>query len=413
MKRIIAVLLLCVFLLCGCNSAAVGGEGETLELAEGEDRVDIEDGIFDDNNDENGFFIGSWLSYIELMPSNCGAGKENYEKYIGGIADNLKSVGVTDLFVQVRPFCDSIYPSEYSVSSSCVVKNQGDKLPFDYLSAIISVMKERNISVHGWINPFRVQSQLDESKLSDENIAKKWLKEKSDNVKKVGDSLYLSPSSAEVRKLIVDCVEELLLNYGISGIHIDDYFYPTDDEGFDRKEYLTYVNEGGQLSLKDWRTENINLLLSDIYRKVKSVSEDKIFSVSPSGDIAKNENELFADVKKWGNEEGYCDMIIPQLYYGFDNSSKPFEKTALDFRNMVSENVKICAGLALYKSGKEDTFALDGKTEWQENSDIIKRQTQFAKDNGYDGICLYSATFVNFNEISCFQEIQNLKDVIL
>ena len=80
---------------------------------------------------------------------------------------------------------------------------------------------------------------------------------------------------------------------------------------------------------------------------------------------------------------------------------------------MVSENVKICAGLALYKSGKEDTFALDGKTEWQENSYIIKRQTQFAKYNGYDGICLYSATFVNFNEISCFQEIQNLKDVIL
>ena len=93
-------------------------------------------------------------------------------------------------------------------------------------------------------------------------------------------------------------------------------------------------------------------------------------------------------------------MIIPQIYFGFDNETLPFESCASQWAELCkSRKVLLCAGLAVYKAGKEDTFAGDsGKNEWKENSDILKRQVEYLRENGFDGFCLYSSQFVNFNE---------------
>ena len=411
MKRIIVLLLALMLFLCGCDSAAAENRGETLGLANADDCVDLEVGLFDDGNDD-GFFIGSWLSYIELMEKNCDGGEESYASYIGKIADNLKKAGVTDLFVQVRPFCDAIYPSKLAVSSHCVASTQGEKLKFDYFSVIIEEAKKRDIKVHAWINPFRVQTEFDLDKLSDENIAKKWYMEKSDNVKEAAGGLYLCPASVEVQHLIIDVVREILENYDVAGIHIDDYFYPTTDESFDKAFYEKYKSENGKLSLLKWRRENVSALVSGIYSAVKTFGEDKIFSISPCADTDKNENELYADVKLWAGQSGYCDMIIPQIYFGFENESKPFEDCALSWQK-ITVDTKLVLGLALYKSGKEDSFAGSGKDEWQKNCDVIKRQAEFAKQNNFCGVCLYSASFVNFNETSSGKETKNFCDVVL
>ena len=31
----------------------------------------------------------------------------------------------------------------------------------------------------------------------------------------------------------------------------------------------------------------------------------------------------YADVKTWLSEDGYIDIIMPQIYYGFKNNLKP------------------------------------------------------------------------------------------
>lgn len=411
MKKTAVILFAAIlmFSFFGCNNATFSENEETLPLAGDNDRVDIEDGFFDDES----FFISSWLSYVELLPAGFTGNKEEYENYIDTLKNNMKNIGVTDVFVQVRPFCDAVYPSAVAVSSASVSKKQGDALPFDFLSVIISEMKEADISVHAWINPYRVQNVFDEEKLSDDNIAKKWLNENSTNVLKVDGGLYLNPCKAEVQKLIIDTADELLSSYDIKGIHIDDYFYPNMDEAADKADYESYKADNGDLSLFEWRRENVSSLIRKLYTLTKSYSQDKVFSISPGADIDKNENILFADVKKWVSEEGFCDMIIPQIYFGFDNDSKPFYETAKEWKNTVTNSSKLVAGLALYKAGKEDAYAGSGKNEWVENSDILKRQTQTVKQLGYDGICIYSASYINFNENSQKTELQNLKDVLL
>lgn len=412
MKRFLAVLLtLCLLLsLCSCNNNISTEKDETLDFAGENDLLEIEDGFFD--NDE-GFFIGSWLSYIELLPASFDGSVQSYEAYIGSLADNMKKVGVTDVFVQVRPFCDAVYPSEIAVSSACVSGKQGNELPFDFLMVIIREMKERKISVHGWLNPYRVQNVFDIDKLSEKNIAKTWFYENGGKVVKTAGGLYLNPAKDEVKALIKDTVKELLSNYDLKGIHIDDYFYPDTTSFFDKADYENYKQNGGDLSLQKWRQENVSSLLKELNALVKSFSKDKIFSVSPSADIDKNESVLFADVKRWGSEDGFCDMLMPQIYFGFENKTKPFYETALLWREIATNSSKLVAGLVLYKAGKEDSFAAEGKNEWIENSDILKRQVETVKQLGYDGICLYSASYINFNENSQMKELQNLTDVLL
>lgn len=394
MKKLLSVLMLIslIFSLCSCSNHISDDPGETLEFAQQDDRLDIDDGLFDD--DEN-FFVGSWLSYIELLPVGFDGSEKSYRSYIDDIGERLSEWKVTDLFVQVRPFCDAIYPSELSVSSSAVVGVQGEKLPFDFLSVIIEEMKEKNINVHGWINPLRVQNVFDLSKLSDDNIAKKWYTEGSLNVKEASGGLYLNPASRQVHTLLTDTVKELMSNYDLKGIHIDDYFYPTDDISFDVEEYASYTERGGSLELSSYRREVISSVVKALYDTVKTFGDDKLFSVSPSADIEKNQNVLFADVKRWGSEEGFCDMIIPQIYFGFENDSKPFYETASLWRNTVTNSSQLCVGLASYKVGKEDRFAGKGKDEWKENENIISDQIKCAKELGYSGVCYYSVSYIN------------------
>ena len=135
-----------------------------------------------------------------------------------------------------------------------------------------------------------------------------------------GSGIYYNPSSKRAQKIIIDGVREIVKNYNISAIHMDDYFYPTVDEGIDVDLYTNYRNEGGELSLDDWRRENVNTFISGLYSSVKSIKQDVKVVISPAGDIEKNYSMLYADVLKWCSQRGYADIIMPQLYYGFKNS---------------------------------------------------------------------------------------------
>ncbi len=62
--------------------------------------------------------------------------------------------------------------------------------------------------------------------------------------------------------------------YDIDGIHFDDYFYPYPISGWDFPDdvlYSDYVSSGGDLGLDDWRRNNVNNMVSNIYDAVHAV----------------------------------------------------------------------------------------------------------------------------------------------
>ncbi len=408
-KKIAAAVIAFAFLLllCSCNNSD-WMNNETVSLGDEGIANNLDDNNFLDISKE---VRGVWFSYLELKNAPKST-QEEFSSFLDERFESLKRLSVNCLFVQVRPFADAIYESKFFPSSNCVVKKQGERLPFDFLKVTIKEAKKHAISVHAWINPYRI---LQKEKSGEELCKSSPGKTLSfPDVVSLSEGLFFSPASLKAQKLVILGVREILLNYDVDGIHIDDYFYPTTNEKIDKVQFEEYRQNGGTLSLSDWRRENVNALVRGIYLEVKKNSKEKIFSISPGGNIEKNRNVCFADVEKWGSEEGYCDLLIPQIYFGFDNKFLPFEDCAESWRKIVTnKNVTLGAGLALYKVGKEDLNAGEsGKDEWITEERIIARQVEFLRSQDYGGFCLYSLQFVNFNEKLLANELKSLESVI-
>ena len=106
---VIALVGIC-FLLTGC-ALHDDDDNPILDIHENA----AYEGKFYDNNDsdDEDSFLFTWMTYSEIRVTDDLKTKTAYEKYIGGLFENMKRIGVTDAFVQVRPFADSMYPSEY------------------------------------------------------------------------------------------------------------------------------------------------------------------------------------------------------------------------------------------------------------------------------------------------------------
>ncbi|MBR5090270.1 MAG: hypothetical protein IK093_12650, partial [Ruminiclostridium sp.] len=110
------------------------------------------------------------------------------------------------------------------------------------------------------------------------------------------------------------------------------------------------------------------------------------------------------------------DYFTPQIYYGFDNSGVPFRSCVDEWAGIVSgTKTKLYAGLSVYKAGNEDKWAGTGKYEWQNHTDILKRQTEYAREHGCSGIALYSYSYLfdsGYATSATKAEIDNLKPLI-
>ena len=331
---------------------------------------------------------GVWLTCYELSAMLKSGKKSDFIKSVNKMLDDCDEKQLNTVFIQVRPYADSIYPSDVFPLSKYVLSSSGKKPDFDVLETFILLAHERSYTVHAWINPYRISYDSDFTKLPSNSIAKKEAVKEA--VVQISSGIFFDPSSQISRKLILDGAREILDNYEVDGIHIDDYFYPTTDVNFDAESYKSYRDIGGTLDLKKWRTENVNALVASLYSLVH-LYDGKVFSISPGGDINKNINEYYADVKLWVRSEGFADIIIPQLYFGFKNEKLPFEKAAEEWGSLKrNDSVQLLCGLALYKQGNEDKFAGSGSREWITDKDIIERQKESIRTKGFSGYVLFS-----------------------
>ncbi len=436
MKKVFPCILIILMLFSGCGSSSLPF-GETTECSENNNDYIFEKstsqayGILscDNNSDEkpsgfsnenqqassgitDGELRGVWLSYYEIDVDSNTDTREKYASYIDSLCRAFTQYGITDAFVQVRPYADALYKSSVYPTSVYAGVSQGEEAAFDQLEVICEVMGRYFIKVHAWVNPYRVHNGTDINELCQSNKARQWYKaDSNEDVAIVGGKIYFNPSSEKAMQLVVDGARELLMNYPVAGIHIDDYFYPPDCGDFDAAQYNAYLSQGGTLSLDDWRRSNVNTLVASLYSAVKQCGENRIFSISPAGNINNNQTSLYADVALW-SRGGYADMIIPQIYFGFEHQTHGFTKCMADWYFLKGTAVKMPVGLALYKSGTEDSFAGTGKNEWQHNSDIITRQVKHIRSVGGDGFVIFSTEFFLRQSGPACQELENLRQYL-
>ncbi len=390
MKKLALCLALVMILLSfvSCTEDITDTSAENVTVTQGLSDVTAPISLDDE---EGTLRVFGWVSYFELKVTSDRQTQTAYRDYIVTLFEKMHSADVTDALIHVRAYSDAFYRSDVFPASENI--KVGGEVKFDPLTVVIDVAKSYGISVHAWINPYRVG---DITSRPGEDTIRQWYEEDNGNVFAVGESCYLNPSREEVQRLVIDGARELMEKYDLAGIHIDDYFYPRDCGNFDEADYSRYKKEGGALGLGDYRRENVSSLISGLYCAVKTYGEDKLFTVSPTGDIEKAFTEDYADVYCWLGSEGYADYIMPQLYYGFDHSTMPFE-ACLDTWLSADAYGKILPGLACYKQGQEDAYAGEGRDEWTQDKDIISRQGAMAVAKGCGGYALYSASYINFS----------------
>ena len=318
--------------------------------------------------DDDNYVRGVWVSTVSNLdfPSKSGLSEKQLKKELNSVVATCVSLKLNTVFFQVRPTADALYKSDIFPWSKVISGTQGKEPdngfdPFRYLSKLCD---KNNLSLHAWINPYRVCKIEDLPSLSNDNPA---VKHPEYTVSCSDGNVYFNPALKDVRKLIVDGVLEILDNYDIDGIHFDDYFYPYGVSDYpDSEDYLKYGSDF--TTVGDFRRNNVNLLVKEVSAKVRAHKSGAVFGISPFGiwDNKKDNpngsdtsgmssfNQIYADSRLWVVER-WVDYICPQVYWSFENSAAPFEAVVRWWDDLCKKaDVDLYIGHAVYKLGSNE-----------------------------------------------------------
>lgn len=358
---------------------------------------------------ENTELRAVWVPYMSLV----GVDKEMIEQIVA----DCKALGANAIIFHVRPFGDALYDSDYYPWSHLISGTQGVQPEdgFDPLQYAIDCAHANGMQLHAWTNPLRIQmtgGNLPAS-LSEDNPYNIFRNDSSSSndlwVVDYNDGKFYNAGEEGARELIINGMVEIALKYNVDGLHWDDYFYPANDESFDDElSYQNYLNNGGTLTLVEWRTENINTLVRDTYSSIKAVNSNCVFGISPAGNI-NNCLLMGADVYKWGSTQGYVDYLCPQVYWPFDSDVAPFAQRCQAWRDIVSsDSVGLYIGLALYKAGTD----ADGGA-WQTDSSIIADEIAYLRSQNIesDGFMIFS--YADLKRATAVEAVNRIKEELL
>ena len=400
MKKIISALLIAAFMitaLCGCS---VKQKNRTNEDKINYDKVKA-----------------VWISCYEMERIFYSSEKGVMSDKLNNVFLNLSQMGINTVFVHIRAFSDAFYESDIFPDSTYLPADKN----YDALELVLESAHKYKLSVHAWINPYRISSSPNISSLNSAQPAAKWYKSGHKNRLIICSSgIYYNPSDLTAQKLIIDSVREVCKRYDVDGIHFDDYFYPDTSEKIDKASYESYRADSGNLSLSEFRTQSVSAMIEGVYNAIKSINGNILFGISPQASIENNKKKLYADVQEWAAEKGYVDYLCPQIYFGFKNEISPFEKCLDNWAQMKTDSsVRLIAGLALYKSGKNDNYASGNHKstdspyfEWKNYSDIISRQVKMIEnEEAFSGYAIYSYSYLTDDNpnSNLREETENLK----
>lgn len=339
---------------------------------------------------------GVWVATVDQIDisrqlGNTPTAIEKYKNEYLKILDTLQKFKMNAIFFQVRPMNDAFYKSEINPWSRHLIGIEGKDPGWDPLPWLIEEAHKRGIEFHAWLNPYRASGSIDINNdgfnryldtLDDKSFAKQNRDLLVVSEEKVKDSpsvykILLNPGEPKVRKHIFDTIEEIITNYDVDAIHFDDYFYNDVADSQDNKTYQKAGYNPLGLNKKDWRREQVNILVKGIHDLIEEyniTNNDNVqFGISPNAMWAPGDSncgtqtiegghpntpcwgyysyhDLYADTRKWVREE-WVDYILPQNYFNLGNYHVILSEW---WANEVrGTSVKLYMGLGPYNLGKE------------------------------------------------------------
>jgi uncharacterized lipoprotein YddW (UPF0748 family) len=256
---------------------------------------------------------GLWVATVNNgdWPSRRDLTSDQQKQELAAILDRAASVHLNAIFLQVRPMADAFYPSSLEPWSQFL----GAPPDYDPLAFAVREAHARGLELHAWFNPFRGNSSTTLRSYP------------------YGRFVWMDPGDATVRQRALDVIGDVVRRYDIDGVHLDDYFYPYPENNRDFPDEPSWQTYRGPLTRSEWRRENINHFVRDLYSTVKLIRPDVEVGISPFG-IWRPHNprqirgldayeKIYADSRLW-LQEGWVDYLAPQLYWPIEKREQSF-----------------------------------------------------------------------------------------
>lgn len=341
---------------------------------------------------------GVWVATVANIdwPSQPGLPVDQQQQEMVSLLDKTQACNLNTIIFQIRPTADAFYRSKLEPASHWLTGEQGKDPGYDALQFTLDECHKRGMNVHVWLNPYRVNN--DTSKYvtyADDHVMHRhpeWFVS-------YGKALYFNPGLDSVRSFVCEVVKDIVQNYDVDAIHMDDYFYPYKIKGEEFPDSLTFAaHPRGFTDKDDWRRNNVNLIIREINETIKAEKPWVEFGISPfavwrnktedpRGSATKamtNYDGLYADILLW-QEKGWIDYVLPQLYFNIGYAIADYAVLA-DWWSKYNYGANVYAGLAPYRVSKTAK-----QKEWHSPKELLRQIKRNTADPNLKGELYFSA----------------------
>lgn len=273
-------------------------------------------------------FRGAWIATVTNLdwPSSRLLSTGEQQAELIAILNSLKAAGVNAVIFQVRTECDALYNSPIDPWSYWLtgVQGQAPSPYYDPLEFAVTEAHARGMEIHAWFNPYRAYRESNSYIPAANHVTVQhpdWVITCPDGYR------FLDPGLQEVRDFVSTVVADVVKRYQVDGIHMDDYFYPYPEHQFTSQDSATFsAYSRGIGNLGDWRRDNVNIMVRQVYDSVQALKPWVKVGMSPFGIWRSGVpmgifgldaySVIYADAIAWLQGQ-YIDYLTPQLYWAF------------------------------------------------------------------------------------------------
>jgi len=293
---------------------------------------------------------GAWIATVANIdwPSRYATSGEQIKELVD-MMDKLKAAGINAVYFQIRTECDALYESSIEPWSYWLTGEQG-KGPdpfFDPLAFAVDEAHKRCMELHAWFNPYRSVKDSGDYRVNEKHVSVLH----PDWILSFDKYKMLNPGMPEVKNYIAQVITDVIKRYDIDGIHFDDYFYPYSPK-VSNEDSITFEKYRGSITdVDDWRRNNINSMIAQVYDSIKVFKPYIKFGVSPFG-IVENKyantngfnsySILYCDPLTWIKDKT-VDYVVPQLYWEIEHKLADYAKL-LPWWASVTDKVHLYIG---------------------------------------------------------------------
>ena len=372
-------------------------------------------------------FRATWLATVSSIDwpktkAKDDASRLKQQQELTTILDTLQAGNMNACYLQVRSLCDAMYKSSYEPWSAALTGTRGKDPGYDPLAFAIEEAHKRGLELHIWVNPFRATSSGTLSS-NDQLLqhAGEWII-KYDNGSFSGQ--IIDPGYPQARAYVIKVLMEIVNNYDVDGIVMDDYFYPyggtTTEDAASKALYkptnVVDVNQDGKTD-DDWRRNNVDDCIKVLYDSLQATKPWVRFGMGtfgiwttqkkaaqaygltlPSGIVGLDDYDVQAcNTVEWV-KQGWVDYINPQLYWSRDYAGQDYDvlckwwakDVCEHFSNQLPDGKKVhfCVSQAAYHAYDGYKGYDDGVGEIQDQIDVNRANLS----SGYNGSVFYNTT---------------------